>query len=252
MTHSLDIGAIVAATHNFRATLGRVKEDNPPEGFTWYGYDILSNTHHLDFLLKGENRQLFEKVGGLPIADIGAADGDLGYLFESLGFDVDIVDWPATNWNGLQGAAHLKELLGAKVDIHPMDLDSYFTPPRAEYGVALFLGILYHLKNPYYVMEKLARHARYTFVSTRVARYTTDRRLELAQAPVAYLLAPDECNNDATNYWIFSVPGLKRLFDRCGWDVVEFATVGDVENSNPSEPQRDERAFALLKSRHFA
>ena len=252
MQDPLDIESIVTASREFRTSLGTLKQDNPPDGFTWYGYDILSNCEHLDFLLKGDNRNLFAAARGLPLADIGAADGDLGYLFETLGFDVDIIDWPATNWNGLRGAARLKELLNAKAGIHPMDLDSYFSPPRAEYGIALFLGILYHLKNPYYVMEKLARHARCCFVSTRVARYTTDRGLELANAPLAYLLAPDECNNDATNYWIFSVPGLKRLFQRAGWDIVEFATVGDVEGSNPSEPDHDERAFALLRSRHFA
>ena len=251
MQEPLDIGSINAASHSFRLSLDALKQRNPPEGYTWYGYDILSNCEHLDFLLKGQNRNIFATARDYPIADIGAADGDLGYLLETLGFDVDIIDWPATNWNGLRGAERLKELLDAKAAIHPMDLDSYFTPPRAEYGIALFLGILYHLKNPYYVMEKLAQHARYCFVSTRVARYTTDRQLELAQAPLAYLLAPDECNNDATNYWIFSVPGLQRLFQRSGWDIVEFATVGDVNGSNPSEPNHDERAFALLKSRHF-
>lgn len=252
MQEDLSIDAVARASRSFRAELDKLKAANPPDGFTWYGYDILSNTDHLDRLLRGENRRILEKIRGLPIADIGAADGDLGFLLERLGFDIDIIDWPATNWNSLRGAPRLKELLGANAQIHPMDLDSYFSPPRAEYGLAVFLGILYHLKNPYYVMEKLARHARYCVVSTRVARYTTDRQLELAKAPVAYLLTAEECNNDATNFWIFSVPGLKRLFDRTGWDIVDFATVGDVERSNPSEPERDERAFALLRSRHFA
>jgi hypothetical protein len=250
MTH-LDIDAIVAAAHGFRASLDALKRNNPPDGFTWYGYDILSNCDHLNNLLKGDNRKIFERMRNLPLADIGAADGDLGYLLETLGFDLDVIDWPATNWNGLRGAARLKELLDSKANIHPMDLDSYFEPPRSEYGIALFLGILYHLKNPFYVMDKLARHTHYAFVSTRVARRTTDGAVELANAPVAYLLAPDECNNDATNWWIFSVPGLKRLFDRAGWDIVDFITVGDTTASNPSEPNHDERAFALLRSRHF-
>jgi tRNA (mo5U34)-methyltransferase len=136
------------------------------------------------------------------------------------------------------------------VGIHEVDLDSQFRLPRERYDLVCLLGILYHLKNPYFVLEQLARRTRYCVLSTRVARQTADGRVRLDGAPLAYLLAPDECNNDATNFWIFSMPGLLRLVDRCGWNVVAQRTVGDTRRSNPSANDHDERAFLLLESRH--
>jgi len=44
-------------------------------------------------------------------------------------------------------------------------------------------------------------------------------------------------------------PCLRRLFHRTGWDVLDFMTVGEQRASNPHSIARDERAFALLRSR---
>lgn len=241
---------VVERCSGFKESLTELKQKNPPTGFTWYGYDILANIWHVDGLLKDEHRDLLSRVAGMPVADIGAADGDLGFFFERLGFDVDIIDWPASNWNGLRGVRRLKELLNAEAGIHEVDLDSQFRLPKDRYGLVCLLGILYHLKNPYYVLEQLARSTRYCLLSTRVARRTADGKVDLSAAPLAYLLAPDECNNDATNYWIFSMPGLLRLADRCGWSVIAQRTVGDLHQSDPSSAEHDERAFLLLESRH--
>jgi tRNA (mo5U34)-methyltransferase len=108
----------------WHAELRRIKADNPPQDFTWYGYDILSNLWHIEGLLGKQHGQLLDAVRGQPLADIGAADGDLAYFFERQGFDVDVLDWPATNWNGLRGARRLHTLLESTIGIHEVDLDS--------------------------------------------------------------------------------------------------------------------------------
>jgi tRNA (mo5U34)-methyltransferase len=232
--------------------LAALKQANADPGFTWYGYDILANLWHIEGLLGSVHSELLGEIEGQPIADIGAADGDLAYFMERLGFEVDVLDFAPTNWNGLRGARRLRELLQSKVSIHEIDLDSQFALPRERYGLVFLLGILYHLKNPFFVLEKLARHSAHLLLSTRIARQTADRKLALEGAPLAYLLDPQECNNDATNYWIFSMPGLLRLVDRCGWDVLAQRRVGDVGASDPSSPEHDERAFLLLRSRQCA
>jgi hypothetical protein len=145
-------------------------------------------------------------------------------------------------------------MLGSSVGIHAVDLDSQFQLP-GDYDFALFLGILYHLKNPFYAMEQLARRARRVFLSTRVM--TFDRpadepgAVDLSARPLAYLVGPDEANHDATNYWMFTNVGLKRMLDRCGWDIEEYRTAGAVGRSDPWSQEGDERAFALLRSRNF-
>ncbi|WP_258344087.1 class I SAM-dependent methyltransferase [Saccharopolyspora gregorii] len=232
----------------FREELLARKEKIAPAEFDWYPYDTMANIFHLDRLLTGPQRQVFDRIAGSRIADIGAADGDFGFFLEhELGCSVDVVDNPPTNFNGLRGARRLVEELSSAVRVHEIDLDSQFALPAQHYGAVFFLGLLYHLKNPFYVLEALAQRAELCFLSTRVARQAPDGT-PLREQPVAYLLDPAEANDDATNFWIFSEAGLKRLFARTGWEVVEFTTVGCADGSEPARADRDERAFALLRS----
>src|SRR5207302_220949 len=76
------------------------------------------------------------------------------------------------------------------------------------YGLALFFGVLYHLKNPYYVLETLATRARYCLLSTRIARQTP-RGTSMKDEPLAYLLEPCESTYDATNFRTFSETALR-------------------------------------------
>jgi len=144
------------------------------------------------------------------------------------------------------GVRILKEALNSSVTIRSVDLDSQFVLPSKKYDAIFLLGTLYHLKNPFFVLEELAQMTRYCFASTRVARQTTDGHL-LSPYPVAYLLGPRECNDDYTNYWIFTDQGLKRLIDRTGWSVLSRLNIGDTTNSTPADLDRDERAFVFLR-----
>jgi hypothetical protein len=146
--------------------------------------------------------------------------------------------------NRMQGLRSLAQSLGSQVHIQDVDLDGRFEVTR-RYGAALFLGTLYHLKNPFYALETLARHARFCFLSTRVARWSPERDVRLEQLPVAYLLEADECNADATNYWIFSPPGLTLLARRAGWQIRAAVSSGSPQ-SDPKTREGDERMFLLL------
>jgi tRNA (mo5U34)-methyltransferase len=225
----------------------------PANGSPWYPWGTLDNVGALDLVLRGPNRALFDGLEGKAIADIGGADGDLGFFLHSLGASVDIIDNPPTNMNGLDGARRLKAELGSPVEIHSIDLDSQFSLPR-RYDFVLFLGILYHLKNPFFVLEQLARHVHHMVLSTRITAFSAplgDPARARLNGALAYLLAPAECNNDATNYWIFTDLGLRRLLQRSGWDVVDYTILGgDMETSDPASQQGDRRAFCYLQSRH--
>lgn len=259
----MDIAEIARKARSYEASLSKTKEDLAPGEFGWYPYGTLNNFQHLDHLLTGANRDLLGLAGGAPVADIGAADGDSAFFLESLGLDAHVVDNAPTNFNGCRGMRLLKQVLESKVTIHEIDLDARFDLPGENYGLAFFLGILYHLKNPYNALESLARNARHAVISTRIARYNTTKeargkggvnreRVELQSIPAAYLVAPTETNNDNTNYWMFSDAGLRRILDRTGWDVLDFMTVGDTRNSDPASQQGDERAFCLVRSRQLS
>jgi hypothetical protein len=238
------VGAADAQMARLRAARASIGDDVP-----WYPYDILGNLFHIDKMLTGENRDLDRLAHNLPVADIGAADGDLAFALEDVaGWQVDIIDTAATNMNGLRGARALCDHLGSRVQIHDVDLDRQFAVPRERYGLVFLLGILYHLQNPFYTLRELASRSSYCLLSTRVARFAGPARTPIADLPVGYLVAPDETNNDPTNYWILSPTGLERLVARAGWNILDRVNVGSTLESDPATPENDERMFVLLQS----
>lgn len=234
----------------FRKQLQETKLDIAAES-EWYPYDSLSNFVHIDNLLKDNSDDLLDDIRGWTIADIGGADGDVAFFLESLGASaVDIIDNPPTNWNGLRGAALLRNALSSRVEIHSVDLDAQFRLPRESYSLIVFLGILYHLKNPFYILEALSKVSQRLLLSTRITRYAHDRVTDLSNIPVAYLVDTFETNNDPTNFWIFSDAGLRRIIHRAGWEIDAYMTVGNTVDSNPTTWDGDARAFCLLRSRN--
>ena len=227
--------------------LWEAKLAHRPKSF-WYPYRTLWNVALLERLSGDADLNLLQVCRGKygKVADIGAADGDLAFFLENQGLSVDAIDNEATNFNRFQGIRILKDALNSSVTIRSVDLDSPFDLPSKKYDAIFLLGTIYHLKNPFFVLEKLARMARYCFASTRIAKQTADGHL-LSPYPVAYLLGPRECNDDETNYWIFTDEGLKRLIDRTGWSLLSQVNVGNTTNSTPADPDRDERALVLLR-----
>jgi SAM-dependent methyltransferase len=231
--------------------LEAVKESLGPQEFEWYPYDSFGYIARLDLLLKGRLAVMRAMAGEEPVLDTGCGDGALSFFMESLGCRVDAIDNPPTNHSGMRGVRKLKEALGSAVEIHAMDIDAQFELPKERYGLTLLLGILYHLKNPFYVLEKLAKHSHYCLLGTRVAR-VTPKGAPMRKEPLAYLVDEMETNGDPTNFWIFSEEGLRRIMRRAGWETREFMTAGCLTDSDPVRGDRDERAFCLLESRLLA
>jgi tRNA (mo5U34)-methyltransferase len=203
----------------------KIKVAHRPKSF-WYPYGTLRNIPVLEQLLATVGLDLLQLCRGShgKIADIGAADADLAFFMEKMGFSVDVIENRLTNFNLLEGARIMKEALKSSVIIREADLDSQFPLSSEKYDAIFFLGILYHLKNPFFILERLARMTKYCFLSTRIASQTADGH-PLSPYPLVYLLDPQECNNDNTNFWIFSDQGLKRLIKRTGWDLIAYTTI---------------------------
>ena len=232
----------------FEERVRAAKQKLGDPGFEWYPYDTLSAFGHMDKLLTGANRALFTGRG--RVLDLGAGDGELAFFLESLGYQVDTIDHPAYNHNGMRGIRALKRALGSSVEIHELDVDRPFTLPHDTYDLAIFLGILYHLRNPFYVLEELSRRATQCLLSTRVARRYADGTAMPSGMALAYLLGEDELNQDNSNYFIFNEAALRVLLHRTHWDVLDYVSLGEQALSEPVRLDRDERAFCLLRSRH--
>jgi tRNA (mo5U34)-methyltransferase len=257
---TMDIGQIFQRSNEYKHRLELKKAELSPTEFFWYPYGTLDNFYALERLLTGVNRDILNRVGDGLIVDIGTADGDAAFFLESLGYRVHAADYPPTNYNSCRGIRLLKQALASTVEIGETDLDAQFRLPAERYELALFLGILYHLKNPFLALESLARCSPYAFISTRIARFNVadgaqgkggvnPQRVDLRNVPVAYLVGPEETNNDSTNYWMFSEAGLRRVLFRTGWNVLDFMTLGNTTGSDPATAAGDERAFCLVQAR---
>jgi len=231
----------------FSKTLAQAKQTPPGEILNWYPYDTLASLVHVQKLLKERWAQFERSLQSGPVLDIGCGDGDLSLFFASLGSRVCAVDYPPTNFNWMEGVRALRDRLGYSIDIREMDVDSEFCLPEDDWGLVLLLGVLYHLKSPFYILEQLAHRAQYCLLSTRVAKRTVNG-LPIESEPVAYLLDHREANDDPTNYWIFSHAGLLRIVKRAGWRTIGWCSTGNLQSSNPVDSHADERMFLFLRS----
>ena len=245
----MDIRDLAQLADRFSTRLRDLQTSLGDTGFPWYPFDSAGNFFHLDDMLRGSSRDLPELIGSGGVLDIGCADGFGAFFLESLGMRVHAIDHSPTNYNGMRGVSRLKTALGSRVEIHDIDLDSHFRLPHGAFRAALFFGVLYHLKNPFYALEAMARQVEYCFLSTRIARFSADGRADLRHVPVGYLVGSSETNADPTNYWIFSDSGLRRLLDRTQWEICDYHTTGSVDGSGPASGQDDERAYCLARSR---
>ena len=234
----------------FQEHLAAVKSYTPLDPrVTWYPWQTLGQIEVLDTFLKGDTAALMRMIGRDAALDVGCGDGDIAFFLESLGARIDAIDQAPTNYNALLGVHALKQALGSAIRIHAVDLDTRPNLPSFTYGFTVMLGVLYHLKNPFLVLEALARASRFIFLSTRIASLSPDGKTNFGALPLAYLVDERELNNDESNFWIFSEKALERVMRRAGWDVMHYSTVGPVSTADPVTPQNDARAFLLAKSR---
>jgi hypothetical protein len=235
------------AAATFGARLSEVKASVEPPEYGWYPRMLPGHVEMLDQLLVGDVRRLLEEPSGRAVADIGAADGDLGFFLDSVGFDVDLFD-------GANRPQRLKEALGSGAHTHWVNLDHDFELPR-QYELVFLLHVLYHLRNPMLTLETLSGYAQYCVLSTRVSNHVLPQRFwdrsDARQAPVAYLLDEFELNEtDRFNFWIFTEAGLWRLLSRTGWEVLHHLAVGNPRAGPGDWDQL--KIWCVLRSRSFA
>lgn len=246
-----DVQSLMRRAAEFSSVLADAKAAPLEQALNWYPYDTMASLGHLSTILESNFANFRRAMTAGPLIDLGCGDGDLSLFFASLKQRVTAVDNPPTNYNRMRGVKALSVRLQLPIEVLERDVDSQFLIPEQTYGLALSLGILYHLKNPFYFLEKLAATARYCVLSTRVARETRNGT-KMGPEALAYLLDDREANNDATNYWIFSPVALRRLTRRAGWALLGEAIVGCADDSNPVDSDKDARMFLFLQSRRLS
>jgi 2-polyprenyl-3-methyl-5-hydroxy-6-metoxy-1,4-benzoquinol methylase len=241
---------ILDSRFEFSKLLAEAKREPLPLGLTWYPYDSMASIDHMATFFRKHFADFARAFESGPVIDFGCGDGDIPLFFASLGCDVAAADNPPSNHNWMAGVRALRERMNLAVAVHELDADYATELPGGNYGLAISLGVLYHLKNPYLALETLAKHCRYCILSTRVAD-ATKSGVAMKNEPLAYLLDHRETNNDPTNQWIFSPAGLERIAKRSGWRVLDRLRFG-AATANPTDLDKDARVFLFMRSERLS
>ena len=102
-------------------------------------------------------------LSGRRVLDIGAWDGFFSFEAESRGASVVATDhfcWSGEGWGTRQGFDYVHARLGSSVE--PVDVDVHALPNSGlgQFDTVLFLGVFYHLKDPYTGLEAAASMTR--------------------------------------------------------------------------------------------
>lgn len=176
--------------------------------------------------------KLPESLAGKTVLDIGCSDGFFSFECEKRGAAkvVAVDNFSSVYIDSANGFQVAHEILNSKVQFVEGDFFQLDLPSLGQFDLVLFLGVMYHLKNPFYALEKLADVcAGQIVVETEVVPKRTGWKWQLLNPivsrvlPESYMifLEGDEINRDPTNWWVQSVPCVEGMLRASGFCNVQ-------------------------------
>ena len=158
-------------------------------------------------------------LSGKTVLDIGAWDGAWSFEAERRGakrvLATDSYSWTGAGW-GCKAAFELaREALGSAVEDQTIDVFDLGPETVGTFDVVLFLGVLYHLKDPVGALERVAS------VTADRAIIETEVDLMLLRRPAAAFYPATELNTDPTNWWGLNPPAVAAALRVAGFSRVD-------------------------------
>jgi len=182
-------------------------------------------------ILKAEADLLFpESLVGKSVLDIGAWDGFFSYEAERRGakrvLATDHFCWSGPGWGTRDGFDFIHSVLESHVESQDVDVVDLDPSLMGQFDMVLFLGVLYHVKDPYRCLEVAARMTSDHLVIETVTALAHE------ELPAMRLYKPGELGNDPTNFWAPNVPALEVMLRTFGFSRIE-AIPSPVSPENP-------------------
>jgi tRNA (mo5U34)-methyltransferase len=165
--------------------------------------------------------QLPDSLAGRTVLDVGAWDGYYSFEMERRGADVlatDDYSWGGGGWGTKAGFDLAHAAVGSRLrslQIDPLDI----TPDAlgGRFDIVLMLGVLYHLRDPLLVLERVAA------VTAGLLVLETEVGMLLTRRPAAEFFPGTELNDDPTNWWAPNVAAMTGMLRSVGFGSVEVA-----------------------------
>jgi tRNA (mo5U34)-methyltransferase len=160
-------------------------------------------------------------VAGKSVLDVGAWDGFFSFEAEKRGaarvLATDHFCWSGPGWGTKAGFDHVHAKLGSKVETLDIDVPQISPETVGAFDVVLFLGVLYHVKDPLKCLEQVAS------VATERLVIETETALDILPWPVMRFYEGTELNHDPTNFWAPNRRCLEGMLREVGFPRAEFA-----------------------------
>lgn len=153
----------------------------------------------IEYLRNTADQVFSYPVAGRSVLDIGAWDGYYSFDAERRGaarvHATDHFCWSGPGWGTKAGFDFVHRHLQSRVETTDVDVFDLSPARLGTYDLVLFLGVLYHLTDPFGGLKKAADMCR----DELVVETHTDMN-DIAEPVMRYYLR-EELNGDATNYW---------------------------------------------------
>jgi tRNA (mo5U34)-methyltransferase len=162
-----------------------------------------------------------ERLDDRSVLDIGAWDGFFSFEAERRGaarvLATDSFAWEGTNVGSKEGFELARRALSSKVEDRHIDPTELSPEAIGTFDVVLFLGVLYHLRDPLGVLERVAS------VTAPGGLCIVETFVDLlhVRQPAAAFYPFAELNDDPTNWFGFNPAGADAALRAVGFSRVE-------------------------------
>jgi len=161
---------------------------------------------------------------GLRVLDVGCRDGFFAFELERRKATVVGLDYADPTVTGFSIAA---EALGSRVEYRVGNIYDVSPERHGLFDLVLFLGVLYHLRNPILALDRLrtvTMPGALVFVETQIC---TEAAVQGLGLPLWQFFPRDSLHGDATNKWAPNLPGLERVLEECQFEILQVVSVSD-------------------------
>jgi tRNA (mo5U34)-methyltransferase len=173
-------------------------------------------------MIEAESAVIFKHgVAGKSVLDIGAWDGAFSFEAERRGarevLATDHFCWSGDGWGTKEGFDYAHGKLKSRVRSLDVDVFDLSVERLGQFDVVLFLGVLYHLRNPYGGLEAAASLAREMLVIETLTGVND------INEPAMRFMPRGELGGDPTNTFAPNVRCLELMLTDFGFRRFESA-----------------------------
>ncbi|MGD0471824.1 MAG: DUF1698 domain-containing protein [Candidatus Velthaea sp.] len=156
-------------------------------------------------------------VKGKSVLDIGASDGYFSFEAKRRGASrVLAMDWDGWRGRGYASFNFAREAVGFVIEDKIFNVHDLTPETAGQFDVVLFLGVLYHLKDPLDALERIASVVTERLVLETHLDARNDRRPVMRFYPGATL------NGDPSNWWGPNVACVRAMLTEFGFKNIAF------------------------------